>query len=113
MGNEIQQIIEKHHNNDDEYKALLYQSLADRLAEASTELIYRKVREEIWGFDAKGIRPAIGFPSLPDQRLVFLANQVLNYEDLGITLTENGAVDPSASTPGYIISHPPARYFNV
>ena len=113
VGNEIQQIIEKHHNNDDEYKALLYQSLADRLAEASTELMYRKVREEIWGFDAKGIRPAIGFPSLPDQRLVFLANQVLNYEELGITLTENGALYPSASTTGYIISHPKARYFNV
>ena len=113
VGNEIQQIIEKHHNNDDEYKALLYQSLADRLAEASTELIYRKVREEIWGFDAKGIRPAIGFPSLPDQRLVFLADKVLNYAELGITLTENGALYPSASTTGYIISHPQARYFNV
>ena len=113
VGNEIQQIIEKHHNNDDEYKALLYQSLADRLAEASTELIYRKVREEIWGFDAKGIRPAIGFPSLPDQRLVFLADKVLNYAELGITLTENGALYPSASTTGYIIAHPQARYFNA
>ena len=113
VGNEIQQIIEKHHNNDDEYKALLYQSLADRLAEASTELMYRKVREEIWGFKAKGIRPAIGFPSLPDQRLVFLADKVLSYAELGITLTENGALYPSASTTGYIISHPQARYFNV
>ena len=113
VGNEIQQIIEKHHNNDDEYKALLYQSLADRLAEASTELMYHKVREEIWKFDAKGIRPAIGFPSLPDQRLVFLADKVLNYAELGITLTENGALYPSASTTGYIIAHPQARYFNV
>lgn len=113
VGNEMQQIIEKHRNNNDEYKTLLYQSLADRLAEASTELMYRKVREEIWGFEAKGIRPAIGFPSLPDQRLVFLADKVLNYAELGITLTENGALYPSASTTGYIIAHPQARYFNA
>ena len=110
-GNQLQQIINKWHNAGEEYKALLYQSLADRLAEAATELIYRKVREQLWGFETKGIRPAIGFSSLPDQRLVFLADKVLNYSDIGITLTENGALYPTASTTGYIIAHPNARYF--
>ena len=109
----MQDIIEKHRTNGDEYMALLYQSLADRLAEASTEILYRKVRKSLWGFEAKGIRPAIGFPSLPDQRLVFLADNVLNYAELGISLTENGALYPTASTTGYIISHPKARYFIV
>lgn len=112
-GTEMQQIINKWHDAGEEYKALLYQSLADRLAEASTEVMYRKVRESLWGFEAKGIRPAIGFPSLPDQRLVFLADKVLNYAELGISLTENGALYPTASTTGYIISHPAARYFMV
>ena len=112
-GTEMQQIINKWHDAGEEYKALLYQSLADRLAEASTEVMYRKVRESLWGFDAKGIRPAIGFPSLPDQRLVFLADKVLNYAELEISLTENGALYPTASTTGYIISHPKARYFIV
>ena len=112
-GNQLQQIINKWHDAGEEYKALLYQSLADRLAEAATELIYRKVREQLWGFETKGIRPAIGFSSLPDQRLVFLADKVLNYSDIGITLTENGALYPTASTTGYIIAHPNARYFLV
>lgn len=112
-GCQLQQIINKWHYAGEEYKALLYQSLADRLAEASTEVMYRKVRESLWGFEAKGIRPAIGFPSLPDQRLVFLADKVLNFAELGISLTENGALYPTASTTGYIISHPAARYFMV
>ena len=112
-GVQLQEIINKHHENGDEYKALLYQSLADRLAEAATEAMYRKVHEEVWGFDPKGIRPAIGFPSLPDQRLVFLSDKVLNYAELGISLTENGALYPSASTTGFIFSHPNARYFMV
>ncbi len=110
-GTEMQQMITRWHDQGEEYKALLYQSLADRLAEAATEFLYRKVREQLWGFEAKGIRPAIGFSSLPDQRLVFLADKVLNYSDIGITLTENGALYPTASTTGYIIAHPNARYF--
>ena len=112
-GAKMQEIIEKHRTNGDEYKALLYQSLADRLAEATTEAMYSRVKESLWGFEAKGIRPAIGFPSLPDQRLVFLADKVLNYTQYGITLTENGALYPTASTTGYIIAHPKARYFLI
>ncbi len=112
-GMKLQKHIIKKRDNGDEFKALLYQSLADRLAEAATEFTYRKVRNQLWGFNAKGIRPAIGFPSLPDQRLVFLADNVLNYAELGITLTENGALYPTASTTGYIIAHPNARYFSI
>ena len=110
-GMKLQKHIIKKRDNGDEFKALLYQSLADRLAEAATEFTYRKVRNQLWGFNAKGIRPAIGFPSLPDQRLVFLADKVIKYSELGISLTENGALYPSASTTGYIIAHPQARYF--
>lgn len=112
-GLEMQQMITRWHDLGEEYKALLYQVLADRLAEAATEIMYHKVRESSWRFEAKGIRPAIGFPSLPDQRLVFLADKVLNYAELGISLTENGALYPTASTTGYIIAHPKARYFIV
>lgn len=110
-GMDIQQIIEKYKSQNDDYNAILYQSIADRLVEAATEKINSLVREELWGYEAKGIRPAIGYPSLPDQRLVFLADEVLNYGELGITLTENGALYPSATTTGYIFVHPGAHYF--
>ena len=111
VGMDMQKIINKYRDLNDDFKSLLYQSLADRLAEATTELMYRHVKESLWGFDTKGIRPAIGFPSLPDQRLVFLADKVIKYSELGISLTENGALYPTASTTGYIIAHPQARYF--
>ena len=111
VGMDMQKIINKYRDLNDDFKSLLYQSLADRLAEATTELMYRHVKESLWGFDSKGIRPAIGFPSLPDQRLVFFADKVIKYSELGISLTENGALYPTASTTGYIIAHPQARYF--
>ncbi len=112
---------------DDPYKSLLLQSLADRLVEAATELTHRKVRGEIWGYDLSapdahsrnengeghGIRPAFGYPSLPDQSIVFEADKVLNYKSMGITVTETGALSPSATTTGLLLAHPRARYFSV
>ena len=112
-GQKIQGIIDRYKSDADDYNAILYQSLADRLAEAATEIMHDKVRDELWGHQGKGIRPAIGYPSLPDQRLVFLADKVLDYNTLGITLTENGALFPQASTTGYIFAHPQARYFSA
>lgn len=127
IGEKIRGLIDQYKNEDDCYNVILYQSIADRLVEAATEILHRKVRREFWGYAInesendenklhqyyKGIRPAIGYPSLPDQSLVFLADKVLNYEQLGITMTENGALNPSATTTGYMIAHPDSHYFVI
>ncbi len=98
----------------DEYRALLLQSLSHRLAEAATEWMHNHVRKEIWGLEKNsGIRPAIGYSSLPDQSLVFLLDKLLDYSSLGISVTEHGALSPSATTTGLIIGHPSAKYFEV
>ena len=44
---------------------------------------------------------------------MFEADKILHYADLGITVTENGALHPSATTTGVIIASPQARYFTV
>ena len=127
-GTAIERIISQAKAAGDDYRAILYQSLADRLVEAATELAHRRVRQNLWGYETEpqdgnpdnllrqhyqGIRPAIGYPSLPDQSIVFLADKVLRYGDLGIRLTENGAMQPSATTTGYLFAHPDGRYFRV
>ena len=124
-GTEIERMSQAMRKDGDEYRALLYQTIAHRLAEAATECLHMLVRTRIWGYsnetpaeslsdlNYEGIRPAIGYPSLPDQRLVFTTDKVLDYATLGITLTENGAMHPSASTTGLIIAHPDSRYFII
>lgn len=127
VGPDIQAIINRRKEIGDDYGALLYQSVADRLVEAATELMHKRVRRELWGYAAdgteddnprnllrqyyQGIRPAIGYPSLPDQSLIFDADKSLHYSELGIALTENGAMSPPASTTGFIFAHPDSRYF--
>lgn len=111
----------------DAYGSLLVQSMAHRLAEAASELLHKKVRQEIWGYDPdekldtaqlfqgryQGIRPAVGYPSLPDQKETFALDTLLTLRDIGVSLTDNGAMEPSASVCGLYISHPEATYFRI
>lgn len=116
-----------HISREDPYRQLLMQTLADRLAEAATEKMHEEVRRHIWKYAPdeqldipsllaekfQGIRPAVGYPSLPDQSVNFLLDELLNMKQIGITLTENGAMQPSASVSGLMLSHPAARYFSI
>ncbi|KAA6320468.1 Methionine synthase [termite gut metagenome] len=112
---------------EDPYKRLLAQTLADRLAEAGTEKMHEHVRKTAWGYAKnenlsikelllekfQGIRPAVGYPSLPDQSVNFILNDIFDMNRIGITLTENGAMNPHASVCGLMMAHPSARYFSV
>ena len=44
---------------------------------------------------------------------MFLADALLHYGELGIEVTENGALTPQATTTGLVIAHPQARYTSV
>ena len=111
----------------DNFKHLLAQTLADRLAEASAEKMHREVRTLFWGYAPDeqlsaeemleekftGIRPAVGYPSLPDQSVNFLLAEWLDFAEIGISLTENGAMSPHASVSGLMLAHPSSRYFSI
>ena len=125
-GEKIEKII-AHYQATDHYKALLYRSLADRIAEAAAELVHARVRKEIWGYapdehvdcrralraSYRGIRPAVGYPSLPDQSAIFLLDRLLRLSEIGISLTANGAMSPPSSICGLMLAHPDAHYFTI
>ena len=112
---------------DDKYQQLLKQTLADRLAEATAEKTHEEVRKEIWGYAPdedltikqlhqekyQGMRPAVGYPSLPDLSINFLLDELLDMKQIGITLTENGMMRPHASVSGLMLAHPACRHFSV
>lgn len=111
----------------DAYKKMMAQLLADRLAEAAAERVHEQVRKEYWGYAKdeqltiaemlvekfQGIRPAIGYPSLPDTSLNFVLDELLDMKQIGIRLTGSGAMKPHASVSGLMLAHPEARYFNL
>lgn len=122
------ELMSEYERQGDEYKVLLLKSVLDRLAEATTEWLHAKIRKEYWGFAPdenisvnemfalkyQGIRPAVGYPSIPDQSINFLLNDnLLQSKEIGVELTENGVMLPNASVSGIIISHSKSKYFNI
>lgn len=96
----------------DIYRDMAAQLLADRLAEAAAEALeqYRPVPPRQ---DYAAIRPAVGYPSMPDQSINFLLDRLLPLSSVGITLTETGAMQPHASVSGLMLAAPHARYFRL
>ena len=114
-------------NEGDPYQRMLSQTLADRLAEATAEKFHEDVRKKYWGYAAdeqltikdllaeryQGIRPAVGYPSIPDTSMNFLLYELLDMKGIGINLTESGMMVPHASVSGFMFAHPQSRYFDL
>ena len=111
----------------DDYSAILFKSLADRLAEAFAECLHKKVRTDLWGYAPKealavtdliaekyqGIRPAPGYPACPDHSVKKDLFELLQCADIGMSLTESLAMNPAASVSGFYLAHPDSTYFSV
>ncbi|MCR5878912.1 methionine synthase [Phenylobacterium sp. J367] len=112
----------------DDYSAILFTALADRLAEAFAEALHRKVRTELWGYapdeafdierliaeDYRGIRPAAGYPAQPDHTEKATLFRLLDAPAATtLQLTESFAMTPPAAVSGLYFGHPEAHYFGV
>jgi len=111
----------------DDYSAILFKALADRLAEAFAERLHQRVRTEFWGYAPderlaaedliaekyRGIRPAPGYPACPDHHVKRELFRVLDCAEIGMGLTESLAMTPAASVSGFYFAHPQSAYFNV
>ena len=111
----------------DDYSAIMLKALADRFAEAFAECLHERVRKDLWGYAAQesssleelvaekyqGIRPAPGYPACPDHSVKKQMFDLLQCEDIGMSLTSSMAMTPAASVSGFYLSHPESQYFNV
>jgi 5-methyltetrahydrofolate--homocysteine methyltransferase len=126
-GLHIESLVSRFEKDNDDYNALMTKALADRLAEGLAELMHKRARIE-WGYGLdenlsygdlireryRGIRPAPGYPALPDhteKRALF--DLLCAEKNTGITLTENFAMYPAAAVSGFYFSHPQSKYFAV
>jgi 5-methyltetrahydrofolate--homocysteine methyltransferase len=124
----IEKLVKKFEDDHDDYNSIMTKAVADRLAEAFTELLHQKVRLDYWGYTGdeklsnkelieekyQGIRPAPGYPAQPDHTEKISIWNLLNVEkNTSIKLTENLAMYPAASVCGLYFANPRAKYFTV
>ena len=132
---QLVETIEEYKMCGDDYNALVYQSISDRVVEAASEYIHRQMRlnwffafdnfeqlaeaeksltiQQLFAAKYRGIRPAVGYSCLPDQRIIFEIDRTLKLENIGITLTESGAMYPQSSVCGVYIGAEAAKYFII
>jgi 5-methyltetrahydrofolate--homocysteine methyltransferase len=123
----IEAMLERYEADHDDYNSIMLKAVADRLAEAFTELLHERVRKEFWGYAKDenlsnedlisekyhGIRPAPGYPACPDHTEKATLWELLDADQTGITLTESYAMYPASSVSGWYFAHPDAKYFTI
>jgi len=102
------------------------QALGLETAEATSEWLHRRIRED-WGFPDPptttmherftsryhGKRYSFGYPACPrleDQQGMF---DLLGPEEIGVQLTEGFMMDPEATVSALVFHHPDCVYFSV
>jgi 5-methyltetrahydrofolate--homocysteine methyltransferase len=113
--------------NHDDYNAIMFKALADRLAEAFAEYLHHRVRIDFWGYSAdenlsneamikeqyQGIRPAPGYPACPDHTVKADMFNLLQCDEIDMQLTESFAMMPAAAVSGFYFAHKESKYFSV
>ena len=62
----------------------------------------------------RGLQPAAGYPACPDHTEKGTLWNVLDVEkEIGLTLTENFAMNPASSVSGLYFTHPKSKYFTL
>src|SRR5207253_7047955 len=103
------ELVRRFDADHDDYNSIMTKALADRLAEAFAELLHERARRE-WGYgrgekltkeqlikeEYRGIRPAAGYPSMPDHSEKATLWGLLGADEAGIRLTETYAMMPAA-----------------
>ncbi len=123
----IEKIEKRFIDTNDDYSGIMFKSLADRLAEAFAEYMHERIRTDLWGYASdeklsveeqikeqyRGIRPAPGYPACPDHTVKADVFNLLQCDEIGMTLTESFAMLPAAAVSGFYFAHKEAKYFSV
>jgi 5-methyltetrahydrofolate--homocysteine methyltransferase len=121
-------VIQAFKDDNDDYSAIMFAALSDRIAEAFAEFLHHRIRTELWGYAAdetlsndelikehyQGIRPAPGYPSQPDHTEKLTLFDLLEApKNCGVELTSSLAMTPASSVSGLYLAHPDSEYFVV
>jgi 5-methyltetrahydrofolate--homocysteine methyltransferase len=127
MSKDVEEYAKVFESRGDDYNSILVKALGDRFAEALAEYMHKKVRdifeygkneslsnEDLIKEKYRGIRPAAGYPACPDHTEKGTLWKALNVEDeIGLSLTENYAMNPASSVSGLYFTHPSSKYFTL
>jgi 5-methyltetrahydrofolate--homocysteine methyltransferase len=124
MGRHVSEVTAELFAKDAYREYLELHGLSVQLTEALAEFWHARVRAELGfgGEDApdisgilklehRGARYSWGYPACPDVEEQAKVAQLLEWERIGVTLSEEFQLTPEQSTSAIIAHHPEAKYF--
>lgn len=95
----------KPQNEDDIFEQLL----ANTIVESASKYLHEHISENNWAIN---IRPAIGYPCLPDHSIKKDIFELLNGDEIGVTLSENFVMSPLSTVCGFYIGNSESKYIS-
>jgi 5-methyltetrahydrofolate--homocysteine methyltransferase len=124
MGSHVSEVTAELFARDAYRDYLELHGLSVQLTEALAEFWHSRIREEL-GFAAedapdlahilklehRGARYSWGYPACPDVEEQAKVAELLEWERIGVTLSEEFQLVPEQSTSAIVVHHPEAKYF--
>ena len=82
-------------------------------AEGLAEWLHWRARQALGIEATQGRRYSWGYPAVPEQSEHIKVAQLLNLDQIGMTITDGYAPEPEQSTLALIAHHPQAGYFGM
>lgn len=126
VGHDVSELERKQFADGDFQEYLYTHGMGVETAEALAEYWHKMIRQEMGIadqepnelrllFSAKyhGARYSFGYPACPNLEDQAILMDLLQPEDIGISLSEEFMLVPEQSTSAIIVHHPEAKYFNI
>ncbi len=112
---EVEPLIEGFRESEDHYNALLLQTIADRMVEAFSLYLQKEGLKKWWPVgNTSSIRPAVGYPVVPDHHQKRVIFSLLGVEDkIKVFLTDSYAMKPVATVCGFYFVGEGLSYFDL
>lgn len=126
MGRRVSQVAHQLFRSDAYQDYLYLHGFSVEMAEALAEYWHKRVRqqlgiaqddatsmEELFRQGYQGSRYSFGYPACPRLEDQTYLQTLLQWQEIGVELSEEFQLHPEQSTSAIVVHHPAARYFNL
>ena len=113
VGDEVTKRIEQLEHDGEFAEQLFVHGLGVQAAEGLAEWLHAEVRRDLDIDLDQGRRYSWGYPACPDQSEHEKVSRLLDFSEIGISLSGGYALEPEQSTVAIIAHHPQAVYFGM
>ena len=82
-------------------------------AEGLAEMVHQRVRAALGIGEEGGKRYSWGYPSIPDLAQHELVDKLLDFQKIGVELTDGFQFNPEQTTAAIVVPHPDAKYYGL